>query len=197
MTVRSGLALGLLLLGAPGAAYAEGEAQPAPTEDPCRETIACARHGRCSSDEGRCVALDEADCAASSTCQEHGLRCELDAAARRCGGSASDEERLSHEPPAGGIDRRGRDLAIGFVLCALGIGAGIATPFFLEAVEAGDADPLEAAALVASGVGTFGLGVTFITLGARGPSAIDGAPAPLDGAPTPLGGAVATVRLRF
>jgi hypothetical protein len=172
-----------LALALPRAAYAD---EPAPA-DPCRESLACTRHGRCSSEGGRCVALDAADCAASSSCVEHGLRCELDPSAQRCGKSPSDAERLSQELPADGIDPWTRDLALGIVLTVLGIGGAVATPFVLQSAEDGDAT-VEAVGVGLSSFSSFAVGVTFITLCAYSPPR---------GTPSEWYGAGAAFRFRF
>lgn len=125
--------------------------------DRCRTSEACEQYGRCTLQADRCVATSSSDCAASRACVEHGLRCELDAQARRCGSEPSD--RLATEPRA---DGRAFTHAFGWINIVLGLGAAIATPIVLGAM---DDDAMPELARVASYVSGIGGGIALVVTG--------------------------------
>lgn len=71
-----------LLLGGAHASAQDGQAPDGAIR--CAETAECKSFGRCSTEGDRCVATTESDCAASTSCRTHGLRCKLDRVAQRC-----------------------------------------------------------------------------------------------------------------
>jgi hypothetical protein len=177
----------VLLLAARSTAQAE--------EATCRESVACTRHGRCMGENGVCVARSQADCAASTVCREHGLRCELDSEAARCGESPEDRERLSHDPPPDPQDGRRVALALGVVSTVLGLGAAIALPLMWAELPRDERLSAAIGLPVASLTGFVG-GIGLVVYGASTP--FDGRPSQWSAlSPAPARGAALTWRVSF
>lgn len=163
----------------------EARAQDAPSleaADHCAGTDDCKKHGHCFSEGARCVARNEADCSASTTCRDHGLRCKLDRRIEKCvsqvgahsfDASVSDSLRpdVRYDPHAEGPNP---DVLLGFgvTFTILGVGSGLATGILFSSANTShgrDGDAFMSAGWITLGAG-FALlagGIPMVVAGSR------------------------------